>query len=478
MAEVFELAEIAKRIIEEEENAAGQALNWDGSPEIPTAQDDFTDPLDGLGQSGGYFDEHGTFIPKYLADELLTSFYIKTAASDLWTYKAGVYLPNGKHLVAAEAQRRLHTYARTNRIKETLDYIERATYTELPEPNLDIINVKNGRLNWRTGELLPHSPGYFEIVQLPVVYDPAARCPVFDNYLATTLDKDSQQLALEILGYCLIPTTRFEKAFMLTGSGRNGKSVFLWIIDNLIGFQNVSHIPLQDLEENKFKVAGLLGKLVNTFADLDNRALKSTSLLKMLTSGDPLEAERKFKDPFSFRNYARMIFSANQIPRSSDTTFAFYERWIILPFAKVFDINNPATDRDLRGKLSTPQELSGIFNRALTGLKNLELLSSFTQPAAVRAALAEYMQSNDSVLAFCEECIEPGGFTSKPGLYSSYKLWCEQQGLKPVSQKKLKPSLLQVYPNIEESRDGNLGSRGWVGIRLNEYAPVMEEFYR
>ena len=222
----------------------------------------------------------------------------------------------------------------------------------------------------------------------------------------------------------------------------------------------------------------MLGKLVNTFADLDNRALKSTSLLKMLTSGDPLEAERKFKDPFSFRNYARMIFSANQIPRSSDTTFAFYERWIILPFAKVFDINNPATDRDLRGKLSTPQELSGIFNRALTGLKNLELLSSFTQPAAVRAALAEYMQSNDSVLAFCEECIEPGGFTSKPGLYSSYKLWCEQQGLKPVSQKKLKPSLLQVYPNIEESRDGNLGSRGWVGIRLNEYAPVMEEFYR
>ncbi|MDD3899426.1 MAG: phage/plasmid primase, P4 family, partial [Syntrophomonadaceae bacterium] len=432
----------------------------------------------GLPKKRAYFDEQGTFIPAWLAEDLMVEYYIKNAASDFWIYENGVYRPGGDKVLAAAAQRKLGTFTRTSRIRETLDFIRRASYTELPKPNRNFINVRNGRLEWRTGKLYSHSPGTFEIVQLPVNYDPAATCPVFDRYLETTLDKDAAQLAIEIIGYCLIPDTRYEKAFMLTGSGRNGKSIFLSVIDNLIGTENVSHIALQDLEENKFKAAGLLGKLVNTFADLDSRALKSTTLLKMLTSGDPIDAEKKFKDGFTFTNYARLIFSANTIPRTSDTTFAFYERWVILPFERVFDVNNPNTDPGLREKLSAPEELSGILNKALIGLQNLYLLGGFTQPASVRAALSEYKKQNDSVLAFCDECVEPGRFVSKAAFYNAYKMWCEQQGLRPVSQKRLKPSLLQSFPNVTEARDGNYGSRGWVGIQLNDEAPSIIEFGR
>lgn len=430
----------------------------------------------GLPKRAAYFNEQGTFIPAWLAEDLLKDFHVKYAASTFWLYQDGRYRPGGDKILAAEAQRRLGQATRSSRIRETLDYIERATYAELPEPNLDFINLKNGRLHWRSGKLHEHSPRYFEIVQLPVAYDAAATCSVFDRYLETTLDKESANLATEILGYCLLPDTRFEKAFMLTGSGRNGKSLFLSVIDNLVGPDNVAHIALQDLEENKFKVAGLLGKLVNTFADLDARALKSTSLLKMLTSGDPLEGERKFKDPFTFLNYARMLFSANTIPRSSDTTFAFYERWIILPFERVFDANNPDTDPDLREKLATPEELSGIFNKALKGLQTLYLLNSFTMPPQVKEALAEYKRQNDSVLAFCDECAEPGGIAVKADFYYSYKIWCEEQGLKPVSQKKLKASLLQAFPNVTESREGNTGPRYWEGLHLTREAPGRTNF--
>lgn len=430
----------------------------------------------GLPKRAAYFNEQGTFIPAWLAEDLLKDFHVKYAASTFWLYQDGRYRPGGDKILAAEAQRRLGQATRSSRIRETLDYIERATYAELPEPNLDFINLKNGRLHWRSGKLHEHSPRYFEIVQLPVAYDAAATCSVFDRYLETTLDKESANLATEILGYCLLPDTRFEKAFMLTGSGRNGKSLFLSVIDNLVGPDNVAHIALQDLEENKFKVAGLLGKLVNTFADLDARALKSTSLLKMLTSGDPLEGERKFKDPFTFLNYARMLFSANTIPRSSDTTFAFYERWIILPFERVFDANNPDTDPDLREKLATPEELSGIFNKALKGLQTLYLLNSFTMPPQVKEALAEYKRQNDSVLAFCDECAEPGGIAVKADFYYSYKIWCEEQGLKPVSQKKLKASLLQAFPNVTESREGNTGPRCWEGLHLTSEAPGRTNF--
>jgi putative DNA primase/helicase len=453
----------------------GHGLNWDGTPETEPE----TEPADGEGSStprfsGGYFDERGTFIPKFLADDLLINYSIKYAAGELWVYKDGVYKPDGENFLAKVAQRALKAYTRTNRIRETLDYIKRQVYTDLPEPNRDIINLKNGRLNWRTGELDEHHVGYFEIVQLPVTYNPATTCPVFDKYLATTLDEESAQLAIEILGYCLIPDTRFEKAFMFTGTGRNGKSIFLSVINSLLGSDNVSHIALQDLEENRFKAAGLLGKLVNTFADLDSRALKSTTFLKMLTSGDPIDAERKFKDGFSFTNYARMVFSANTLPRSSDTTFAFYERWIILPFERVFDANNPDTDPNLRDKLSDPRELSGIFNRALAGLQRLYQRGRFTMPESVKQALQEYERQNDSVLAFCDECTElkSDGFSSKEMFYAVYRSWCEEQGLKPVSQTKLKPRLLQARPGVSEGRDGNFGPRVWKGIQLTEDAPL------
>ena len=320
---------------------------------------------------------------------------------------------------------------------------------------------------------MPHDPNSFEIVQLPVTYDFLALCPVYDHYMETTLDNDVIRLAEEIIGYCLLPDTRFEKAVMCTGAGRNGKSIFLYVIQQLLGPENVASVALQELEENKFRAAELLGKLANLFADLDARALKGSSFFKMLVSGDSLTAERKFKDPFSFANYARLIFSANKLPRSVDTTFAFYERWLIIPFEKTFDVRNPATDPDLRAKLAAPGELSGILNRALIGLQRLYFFGKFTEPASVRAALNEYRRQNDSVMAFCDNCVEsaPDKILSKQDFYNSYKIWCENQGLRPVSQTKMKPSLVQVFPNISEGRDGRHGPRAWFGVELNDEAP-------
>ncbi len=430
-----------------------------------SAQDDFAKPA--------YFDEQGTFIPAWLAEDILEEYHIKFAAGDFWIYYDGVYRPGGDRTLEKLAQDKLGNATRTSRIKETLDYIKRETYSELPKPQHDYINVKNGRLNWRTGELLPHNPNIFEIVQLPVTHDFLALCPVYNHYMETTLDPEVIQLAEEIIGYCLLPDTRFEKAVMCTGAGRNGKSIFLYIIEKLLGAENVSNVALQELEENKFRAAELLGKLANVFGDLDSRALKGSSFFKMLVSGDTLTAERKFKDPFSFTNYARLIFSANKLPRSADTSFAFYERWLIIPFEKTFDTKNPATDPDLRVKLAAPGELSGILNRALAGLQRLYFAGKFTEPASVRAALNEYRRQNDSIMSFCEDCIDlaPDKTVIKQDLYNSYKIWCESQGLRPFSQTKMKPSLLQVFPQVTDGRNGKYGPRVWFGIDLNEEAP-------
>ena len=248
-----------------------------------------------------YFN-NGTFIPKLLADELMEEFPFMNVAEKIHVYREGVYVPEGKHLIEFEAQRRLGDATYDYRIKEVIVYIEREKYIKPDETmdNAEVINLKNGLLNWREGTLSPHSPEYKSIIQIPVEYDPEATCPKIDNFLETTLPSDYTPLIEELLGYFLIPDTKMEKAVMLLGAGSNGKSTLTRLIGAFIGDENVAKIPLQDLSpDNRFSVAGLYGKLLNVFSDIDSKALERSSFFKAIVSGDTIKAEQKHKDHFT-----------------------------------------------------------------------------------------------------------------------------------------------------------------------------------
>src|SRR5919197_5073264 len=236
-----------------------------------------------------------------------------------------------------------------------------------------IINLQNGVLDIDTLELKEHSPDQLSLVQLPVKYDPAAKCPRILKFLGQVLHPQDVFTAMQIIGYCLYKTAKFEKAVMLVGPGLNGKGVFLKIIEALVGLENTSHVSLQDLDRERFATEGLYCKMVNTHADLTQVKLSSTGNFKMLVSGDSIRAQKKFKDPFNFRNYAKLIFSANKIPESDDQGYAYYRRWLILEFEKIFDEGDK--DTELICKLTTPEELSGLLNLALIANTNCQMHS-------------------------------------------------------------------------------------------------------
>lgn len=415
-----------------------------------------------------------TFIPKRLAEAIMEQRHFRYTASVLWAYSKGVYHPDGEPIVRTEAQALLGEERRENRIVETVRYIETATRITAPDPSVGHINLRNGRLDWMSGKLDLHSPDNFEIVQLPIVYDPKAVCPLFDRYLETTLAPEIIPLVEEIMGYCLIPDTRFEKAVMTVGAGANGKSVLLDTITAFLGAENVSTVALQDLEENRFRVAELYGKLANIFADLDDRALNSSSVFKTLVTGDRITAERKFAQPFSFCPYARLVFSANTLPPSKDRTHAFYRRWLIIPFERTFE--GKEADRELRAKLRN--ELPGILNRALRGLRRLFSEGKFTEPQTVKAALEEYKRENDTVGSFVAEFVveDANATTAKQSLYGKYRNWCESQGLRPVAQKQFKTALGHIFSTLDEVRSsGGKGPWHWMGIRLIEDAQAFAD---
>jgi len=286
-----------------------------------------------------YFTREDGFIPSRLGAEVKESARIRVGVDRrLWRYSGGVYQPDGEDLVRAFARARLGERCRRAHAEETIAWCG-AEFPSIPdELPLYVLNVANGLLDWRTGELRPHDPEEPSIVQLPVAWDAAARCPGIDRFLAEVLPEDAVELAVEIVGYTLLQSQPMRRAVLLLGPGSNGKSVYLGLVRALLGRRNVTAIPLQALGESRFNVAELYGKLANVAGDLDSRALRRSDLFKTLTGGqDAIAAERKFHHPFTFTPFATLLFSANEAPMSSDQTDAYFDRWIILPFDVRFD---------------------------------------------------------------------------------------------------------------------------------------------
>ncbi len=408
-----------------------------------------------------------TFIPSRLAEELMCEYDFICVDGILYIYLNGVYKSIGDDYVESESYKRLKHKAKANRVSEIPKYIKGMCRTDSIKLNTYkfLINLNNGMYDIANEKLLPHSKDYLSTIRIPVSYDPGADNSTISDWLESTLvDPDCIQLACELFGYCLIADTTMAKAFMLVGSGANGKSTFITELENFIGQDNVSKIPLQELSDHRFKRAELFGKLVNLFADLDSGALKSTSYFKTIVTGDSIDAERKNQNPFSFRPYARLVFSANEIPRASDRSYAYYRRWSIITFDKKFEGANDK--KGLADEMSKPENLSAMLNCALSGLKSVMKRQSFTEPKKAKDALDDYIKQNDPVGAFVGTCIEidPLSRAVRGELYIAYCRYCEEYAFTSGTNTAFYQRI-RVLKGVNELTDKE-GKRVFTGIKL------------
>jgi hypothetical protein len=157
----------------------------------------------------------------------------------------------------------------------------------------------------------------------------------FEDYTVfyQVMAPEDVETVLDYMAYCLWRGFPFHRWILFNGSGRNGKGVTTNLITRFLGQNNVSSETLHRLLDRTFAAAKLFGKMANIDADLSSDVLKETGLLKKLTGGDRIPAEDKFKPLFDFNNYAKLIFSANKIPKTPDESDAFYARLIIINFS-------------------------------------------------------------------------------------------------------------------------------------------------
>ena len=307
----------------------------------------------------------------------------------------------------------------------------------LPAPDPDekkvLINLQNGTFEFTAGawKYKEFDPNDFLTYQLPFSYDPDAVCPLFDSYLLKVLpDECSRMVLQEFAGY-IFTKLNLEKCMVLTGGGRNGKSVYFNILNALIGKENTLNFSM-----SSFSKETSLAKLTNVLLNYSSETgfNLSPEIFKALVSGEPVQARELFGKPFNLYNKVKFIMNCNVLPRETENTLAYFRRYLIVPFEVT--ITEEEKDINLADKIIAT-ELPGVFNWLLVGLERIVKQQDFTYCAKAEKALADFKMKSDTVKLFLDEFHYRPSTKNKLALqhlYANYEQFCAADKLKPMGK--------------------------------------------
>lgn len=387
--------------------------------------------------SNPYFDKRGGLLARTAAEAVLDGQPAALAPGQMIAlYRDGAYrVDQGKAPLYDVVQRLLGEEYRPNwraTVEESLVGLLHGQGLTLPErQSAPVLNLANGMLDLRTGELTPWAPSYLSRTQLPVKWDPQAECPTYEAWVNGSCPGQVDDLE-ESVSAMLDQSHTPSKAVFLFGPSRSGKSTFLRVMQAVAGVSNVTAISLHQLEDDRFAVANLYGKVLNSCADLSAAHLSDTSKFKLATGGDPLHANRKYGTEFTFTNTALFAFSANKIPTVSESSRAYMER--IKPFSFPHSFAG-REDPTLEKRIT--EELPGILVRWVRAWQRRTERGTYlpTDQRVMRSfesASDRVNQWADAVAVVHPDAVgklvgEREG-TGRTDLYLSFKTWLTAEG--------------------------------------------------
>lgn len=304
------------------------------------------------------------------------------------------------------------------------------------------IPFKNGCLDVKTWMLGDHQKEAYFTFQLALDYDPQAVCPRWLKFIEEVMACDEEQMNLlqEVFGYTFLPDNRFQKFFVMFGEGANGKSRYLEILQKIMG-SSASAIPLSAIDK-QFSLADLYDKNVNISSEDRSDIAHSATIIKAISSGDMIRAERKFKTSFSFVPHCKIIVAMNEYPRVSDMSHGFFRRIEIINWPVKFVGEGEYEDevvppfimpKNMNLDKILENELSGIVNWSIAGLKRLLKNGKFTMSQEHYERQVDFKKSVDVVQTFFDTLIDSGELESrkyytKDSLYGKYRIWSEENG--------------------------------------------------
>lgn len=404
-----------------------------------------------------FFDSRGRFLFDKFANYLKQAENIIKINGRLYIYRDGIY-EYGDDYIEASMIKHIPNLSRSKR-QEVLSYLGLLVSKESGIADANLIAFKNGVLNLATDDFTDFSPEYIITNKIPHNYFPEAKSALLDNVMnkLSCGDESVYKLLYQSIGYCFYRRNELRKSFFLLGEKRNGKSTFLDMVATLLGEDNTSNLDLCEIGD-RFRTAELTGKLANIGDDINDEWVSNTATFKKVVSGDTVTVEKKGKDPFKLRSFAKFFFSANSLPRlgRGKDSRAVLDRLVIIPFDAKFSKEDDDYDPFIKYKLRSESVMEALIAKAIPALKEVLVDQEFEYCSKVNDSLEEFQKSNDPILEFFEDMDEVD-YLNEPvrSVYQKYTTFCVLNSLQPISaiefQRRMKKQYNVVIKTVCEN---------------------------
>lgn len=316
---------------------------------------------------------------------------------------------------------------------------------------------------------------YFFTNPIPWDIGKSEDTPVMDELFKSWVGEEYVITLYQIIAYCCYRNYPIQLLFSLCGSGRNGKSQFLKIVDKFIGKDNVTSTELDQLLGNRFESFKLYKKLVCNIGETNFGVLDQSSILKKLTGGDKIGFEKKNKDPFDDYNYAKPIIASNSLPSSSDTSDGFYRRWAIIDFPNEFEERG----RDIVETI--PEiEYNNLAKKICRILPELLKKGKFTNQGTIAERRNKYIEMSNPLEKFINEHCETDEsyYESSSKLYTKYMQFLKKNKKRIVKRTEFNKVLDEE--GFYQERNSKKVNEEWIsgrwinGLRLCDVCDVRD----
>lgn len=410
---------------------------------------------DGAFNKPTFFTSKGAFLFDKFAKYLKNAENIIKINGKLHIYRNGIYESGDEQIEAAMIEH-IPNLSRSKRL-EVLSYLGLLVSKESGIADANLIAFKNGVLNIADDTFTDFSPEYVITNKIPHNYNPEAKSELLEGVMRKLAcgDENVYELLYQSIGYCFYRRNELRKSFFLLGEKRNGKSTFLDMVGTLLGEDNTANLDLCEIGD-RFRTAELTGKLANIGDDINDEWVSNTAIFKKVVSGDTVTAERKGKDPFKLRSFAKFFFSANSLPRlgRGKDSSAVLDRLVVIPFDAKFTKDDEDYDPFIKYKLRGEDVMEALIAKAVPALREVLIDQEFATCEKVLQNIEEFEKSNNPILEFFEELDEADYLNeSIKMVYQRYNSFCISNNLQAMSaiefQKQMKKQFNLVIKTIE-----------------------------
>jgi putative DNA primase/helicase len=329
-----------------------------------------------------------------------------------------------------------------------------------------LLNTPDGTINLLTGTMRDHRPKDF-ITKITAVA-PGGECPTWHSFLSrvTGDDQDLAAYLQRLGGYALTGITREHCLAFLYGTGANGKSVALGAISGVLGDYHrtapIDTFTASNTDRHPTELAMLRGARLVTAVETEEGRRWAESRIKTVTGGDKIAARFMRADFFEYTPLFKLIVAGNHRPGLRSVDEAIRRRLHLVPFT----ITIPPEERDEELPEKLKEEWPGILQWMIDGCLEWQK-RGLALPDAVRAATDSYLESEDAIAAWMDECceLELDGWESSSDLFQNWTIWAKAAHENIGSQKRFSQAL--EARGLEPRRRSK--ARGFLGLRLQRH---------